>query len=227
VPIFQLSDAPVFPPTRLADPSGLLAIGGDLSPERLVQAYAQGIFPWYSDGEPILWHAPSERMVLLMGQLRVNRSTRKALRKPDFEITIDTAFADVIDHCARAPRAGQAGTWISAEMQAAYTELHHHGVAHSVEVWRGAELVGGLYGVSLGRAFFGESMFSYASNASKAALVRLASLLDEWEFRFIDCQVHTPLLETLGAEEMSRDDFERLLHEALQAPTRQGRWQVG
>ena len=224
MPIFQLNEQPVFPPTHLAEPSGLLAIGGDLAPQRLVQAYAQGIFPWFNEGDPILWHAPPERMVLQPADLRINRSTRKALKSGVFAVSMDSAFGAVIEACAAIPRPGQHGTWITDDMADAYERLHRMGLAHSVETWRDGELVGGLYGVSLGAAFFGESMFSLAPNASKVAFVTLVQQLQRWEFTLIDCQVHTPLLESFGALEVPRLAFEELLYEALDRPTRAGSW---
>ncbi len=224
MPIFRLIDEHVFPPTGLSEPSGLLAVGGDLDPNRLLIAYSMGIFPWFNEGDPILWHAPLERTVLPVEALRVNRSTRKALRRNAYRVTFDTAFDRVIDACATIHRPDQDGTWITGAMAAAYRELHQLGFAHSVETWRDDELVGGLYGVSLGGAFFGESMFAMANNASKAAFVTLVTTLNAWEFDFIDCQVPTELLASFGAREVSRDHFERMLELALAKPTSKGKW---
>ena len=198
-----------FPDPRLAEtePDGLLAIGGDLSVKRLLRAYRSGIFPWFSAGEPILWWSPDPRLLLFPEKIHVSRSLRKRLRRGDYRITFDEAFSDVIAHCAASPRHGQHGTWIIDEMIDAYTELHHHGYAHSVEVWHKKKLLGGLYGVAIGSAFYGESMFSLVSNASKIALVALARKLQHDNFHFIDCQMETPHLLTLGAETVPRDAF--------------------
>jgi leucyl/phenylalanyl-tRNA---protein transferase len=224
MPVYRLDERLVFPPPEHADDSGLLAVGGDLRPERLLLAYAQGIFPWYGDDLPILWHSPNPRMVLRPGELHVPRSLRKTLRKRPFELTFDTAFREVIDACADTFRPDQDGTWITEEMRAAYVELHERGYAHSAEAWRGDELVGGLYGVSLGGAFFGESMFARASDASKVAFVDLVRHLHAWGFELIDCQVYTEHLESLGASMWPRDEFLSALERALDRPTRIGPW---
>lgn len=225
--ITWLGDADDFPPLDLAlrRPNGLLAAGGDLTPERLVAAYRRGIFPWYSAGEPILWWSPDPRMVLLPGELHVGRNLRKTLRRQAFEITADTAFADVIERC-RAPRPGQAGTWITDEMRAAYTGLHTLGIAHSVESWHAGELVGGLYGVALGRMFFGESMFSQVADASKVAFVHLVRQLRAWGFPLIDCQMRTPLLAAFGAREIPRAAFTRQVAELVNYPDLRGPWML-
>lgn len=198
-----------FPPvTRaLTEPNGLLAVGGDLSPPRLLAAYRRGIFPWYSPGEPILWWSPDPRMVLFPDQLKISRSLARTLRHGDYTVRLDTAFDHVIGACAKAPRSGQSGTWISAEMQLAYRRLHTLGHAHSVETWRAGTLVGGLYGIALGQAFFGESMFSHATDASKIALAHLCTFLTRHNFGIIDCQMETAHLATLGARPIPRDDF--------------------
>ena len=208
-----------FPPVEqaLARPNGLLAAGGDLSPERLLRAYRLGIFPWFSAGEPILWWSPDPRMVLVPGELKIARSMAKTLRKANFEIRVDSAFEQVVRACSE-PRPRQTGTWITDAMQAAYTRLHRLGVAHSIETWHGDELVGGLYGVALGRAFFGESMFSRATDASKIALVHLARQLQSWGFGLIDCQMHTPLLASFGAREVAREQFTRRVAELVKYP---------
>jgi leucyl/phenylalanyl-tRNA--protein transferase len=198
----------------LQRPNGLLAAGGDLSPERLLRAYRLGIFPWFSAGEPILWWSPDPRVVLFPGDLRIARSMAKSLRKADFEVRADSAFEQVIQACSE-PRARQTGTWITAEMQTAYTRLHRLGVAHSIETWRGDELVGGLYGVALGRVFFGESMFSRITDASKIALVHLVRQLQAWGFELIDCQMHTPLLASFGARGIPRAQFTRRVAELV------------
>ena len=214
-----------FPHPELASAEGLVAIGGDLDTGRLLEAYRCGIFPWYSAGQPVLWWSPDPRMVLLPRELRISRSLRKKLAHGDFRITLDSAFRAVIESCA-APRRSHpgAGTWITAEMRDAYCRLHAEGHAHSVETWLDDRLVGGLYGVSLGGAFFGESMFSRVTDASKVALARLARQLDAWNFSLIDCQVPSAHLASLGAREMPRPVFLGVLAEALTTPDRPGRW---
>ncbi len=203
---------------------GPLAVGGDLRPERLVLGYSLGIFPWYSANEPIQWHSPDPRMVLLADELRVTRSLRRTIRKGRFRVTLDTAFAAVVEACAETPRPEQDGTWITEEMKAAYVELHARGLAHSAEAWDGDELVGGLYGVSLGAAFFGESMFAHQADASKVAFVTFTEQLARWGVRLIDCQVYTEHLARFGAGEWPREEFLRALRGALERPTRVGVW---
>lgn len=217
-------DAP-FPPVSkaLRSPNGLLCAGGDLSPARLVEAYSRGIFPWFSEGDPILWWSPDPRMVLFPAELKVSRSLRKAVARGVYETRVDTAFRSVMERCA-APRDGQSGTWIVEPMIAAYTRLHELGFAHSVESWQGDELVGGLYGMSLGQAFFGESMFARAPDASKVALVKLVERLQASGCRVIDCQQATVHLASLGAREIPREDFARLLRESIQYPPSGARW---
>jgi len=197
-----------FPPLNkaLREPNGLLAAGGDLRPERLIQAYRHGCFPWFQDGQPILWWSPDPRTVLLPDQLHVSRSLGKVLRQGRYRVTFDQAFADVIRACA-APRSYAAETWITSPMQDAYLELHRRGIAHSVEVWRDNELVGGLYGLAMGQLFFGESMFSRADNASKVGFVTLVEHLKGWGFVLIDCQMPTEHLLSLGAQTISRSEF--------------------
>lgn len=209
--------------TALREPNGLVAIGGPLSPERLERAYRCGIFPWFSEDQPVLWWSPDPRLIIYPPGLRISRSLRKRLRHKDYRTSMDQRFQAVIDACAT-PRCGQQGTWITREIMAAYLELHRRGIAHSVEVWHDDVLVGGLYGISLGAAFFGESMFSRATDASKIALVWLAAQLDAWSFDFIDCQLPTPHLNTLGGIEVSRRRFIRELDAALTYPTRLGPW---
>ena len=203
--IFQLSEDTIwFPDTELADEDGLLAVGGDLSPERLILAYKNGIFPWFSDDTPILWYAPHERFVLFPEKLKVSKSMRKLLKLGKFEITFDAAFPDVIRACASISREDQLGTWITNDMQNAYIELFELGFAHSVEVWENKQLVGGLYGIKINSVFCGESMFSKVSNASKAALI---SLCQNRNYKLIDCQVHSGHLESLGAEFINMNQF--------------------
>ena len=213
-----------FPNPLEAESDGLLAYGGDLNSDRLLAAYAQGIFPWYEE-PPILWYSPDPRALLPVGGLRINRSLARTLRRAPYEVRFDTAFREVIEACASVPRPGQTGTWIGSDMIEAYCELHRLGFAHSVETWDGAELMGGIYGVSLGAAFFGESMFSRRTDASKVALVHLVKRMEAWGFHFLDCQQHTPHTEKLGAVLVSRDQFLSDLELVLKAPTRCGSWQ--
>jgi leucyl/phenylalanyl-tRNA--protein transferase len=208
----------------LAIAEGLLAVGGDLSVERLVLAYSQGIFPWYAEDDPILWWSPDPRLVLYPAELHVSRSLRKVLRQQTFVVTLDQAFSRVIRACAGNRGPDHPGTWIVPEMMAAYEALHAAGLAHSVEAWQGDMLAGGLYGVSLGGVFFGESMFTRVSNASKVALVRLVAGLRRAGFRLIDCQVTTAHLMRLGAREISRTRFMNELQRGLKSATRQGVW---
>jgi len=220
-----LGRAHLFPPLdrALAEPNGLLAAGGDLSPGRLLAAYSRGIFPWFSAGEPILWWSPDPRMVLYPSEVKVSRSLRKALQRDDHEIRVDTSFRAVIAACAE-PRDGQAGTWISPAMMDAYEALHRLGYAHSVETWREGRLAGGLYGVAIGRAFFGESMFSRATDASKLALVHLTRQLARWGYGLIDCQMRTAHLASLGAREIPRSAFSRALEQLVHYPQEPRAW---
>lgn len=226
MPIYQIPEEPIFPHPNEAEPEGLLAVGGDLSPQRLVSAYASGIFPWYSHPDPILWWSPNPRLVLFPEKFKVSKSLQQTLRNRNYKVTCDIAFADVIDNCQKAPRPGQPGTWITPEIKKAYIELHKMGLAHSIETWQNGKLVGGLYGVSLGNTFFGESMFYKSTDASKVAFYYLNQLALAWDFPFIDCQVTNPHLVSLGAEEIPRDDFLDLLHAALLQETRQGKWKI-
>ncbi len=223
MPVYRLPDEILFPPVDRAVKSGLLAIGGDLSPERLLAAYREGIFPWYADGEPILWWSPDPRFVLLPDELRISRSMRQFLKKGLVRITFDQNFPAVIAACQK-PRPSQDGTWITEEMQEAYCTLHELGYAHSVEVWQDGALAGGLYGVSLGHTFFGESMFSTLPNASKAALITLVRHLRKWGFDLIDCQVETAHLASLGARPIPRREFRERLSASLHYATRRGNW---
>jgi len=214
-----------FPPAdrALREPNGLLAAGGDLSAPRLLNAYRHGIFPWFNTDAPLLWWSPDTRMVLIPGEFRISHSLRKTLHKQQFEVRFDTAFESVMRACA-APRAGQAGSWIHDDMIAAYCALHELGHTHSVESWQGGQLVGGLYGVAIGRMFYGESMFSRVSDASKVALAHLARQLGRWDFGLIDCQMNTSHLASLGAREIPRADFIARVQELVNcAPVT--RWQ--
>lgn len=225
-----------FPPAHLAmrDPNGLLAIGGDLSVTRLLRAYSEGIFPWYNPDEPILWWCPDPRAVLIPSQFHLSRSLARRLRKRDYAVTLNAAFGTVLERCAaprmRGPRAkpgGSAhGTWLGLEMKQAYEELQLRGHAQSLEVWQRGELVGGIYGVSLGRVFYGESMFSAMPDGSKIALYYLCRQLEAWNYDLLDCQIASPHLATLGAVELARPEFLQRLHAATAAPGRDGRWRM-
>lgn len=221
--LYRLGPRIIFPDPREAEDDGLLAIGGDLSPARLLLAYSLGIFPWFNEGDPILWWSPPERCVAWNGQERISKSLRRTIRQARYEVRFDTAFEAVMRACAQ-PREGQEGTWISEEMVQAYTALHRAGYAHSIEAWRAGTLVGGLYGLSLGRAFFGESMFALEPDASKVAFAALCERCWAWNFAFIDAQVATGHLASLGAVMVPRETFLAKLQEALEAPTRQGPW---
>lgn len=209
--MFLLGNRIEFPDVELASPDGILAIGGDLSPERLLLAYRSGIFPWYSEGEPIVWYSPEKRMVLFPRELKVSKSMKQLMRKDTYRITWNQNFEAVIKACQESPRKDQDGTWITEEMRSAYIRLHELGHAKSVEVWRDEELVGGLYGIDLGHIFCGESMFSRESNTSKLAFIHLVKKLQKENYRLIDCQVYTAHLASLGAREISRKEFTRLL----------------
>jgi len=224
MPVFRLSESLVFPPCHYAEPDGLLAIGGDLSPERLLLAYRMGIFPWYSDDMPILWWSPDPRLVLFPDELRVSTSLRRTMKKQVFRITYDKAFHGVIDQCAQVRRRSGEGTWLVPEMIEAYCSLHRQGYAHSVESWLEGELVGGLYGVALGRIFFGESMFSLRSDASKAALVQLVQWLQSWDYELIDCQVRTEHLKRFGAREIPREIFLTLVRQGVERQPNPAAW---
>lgn len=224
--VFRLNQSHLFPDPRMAEPTGLLAVGGDLSPKRLLSAYARGVFPWPVEGLPLTWFSPDPRMVMEVDGARVSRSLRKRLRRQEFRLTMDTVFDEVIDACSSVPRSGELGTWITDEIRDAYAALHEIGYAHSVEVWKDDELVGGLYGVSLGDVFCGESMFHRATDASKVAFVSLAEQLTRWNFSLIDCQLHTPHLESLGAYTVPRSEFLARLSEGVERPSRAGKWEI-
>lgn len=215
-----------FPPLdkALIEPNGLLAAGGDLSPERLLAAYSQGVFPWFNEDDPILWWSPDPRMVLFPSELKVSRSLNKTLKRGGCDIRSDSEFSQVMQACAE-PRKGQSGTWIHPEMVAAYVALHELGLAHSVEIWRDDMLVGGLYGIAIGKMFFGESMFSRETDASKIAFVHLVRQLENWEFGMIDCQMRTSHLASFGAREIPRKEFSQKLDKLITAPAQVGKWQ--
>ena len=227
MPVFRLPDEHIFPPPRLAEDSGLLAVGGDLSESRLLLAYSMGIFPWYAAGDPILWWSPDPRLVLFPDELRISRSLKQTINKNMFRITLDTAFEEVIRNCAAIHCKNAGDTWITDDMMNAYICLHKSGYAHSVEAWLDKELVGGLYGISLGSAFFGESMFMKKSNASKVAFISLAHQLMKWNITLIDCQITTPHLLSLGAREIPRIQFLAMLKSALMKSTKKGKWIMG
>ncbi len=216
MPIFQLTEEIVFPPVDLAEPNGLLAVGGDLSENRLLAAYSLGIFPWYSEGSPLLWWSPDPRMVLLPEELKVPRRLERVIRREEFQVTFDRAFAEIVRNCAEVHHSRSGGTWITAEMAEAYLRLHRLGLAHSVEAWQSGELAGGLYGISMGGAFCGESMFTLRPNASKVAFVTLVRRLGERGFSLIDCQMKTDHLASFGAREVPRSDFVELLGKAME-----------
>lgn len=219
MPIFRLSPALIFPPASAAEPNGLLAVGGDLSPQRLLLAYSSGLFPWFNPGDPLLWWSPDPRCLLEFPHLHVSRSLAKVLRQGRFRVSYDQDFAAVMQACAQERERTGVGTWITPQMQAAYLELHRRGYAHSVECRQGQELVGGLYGVAIGRGFFGESMFHRRTDASKVAFVCLARLLQAGGFAFLDCQLPTPHLASLGARKVSRSDFLQRLSAACGPPS--------
>jgi leucyl/phenylalanyl-tRNA--protein transferase len=225
MPVFWITkENKIFPPPSLASEEGILAVGGDLSPERLLNAYREGIFPWFNEGEPIAWWSPDPRMVLFPPELKVSRSMRPYFNQQKFRVTFDQNFAAVIGNC-QAPRNKQwGGTWITHDMVEAYCQLHKMGFAHSVEVWQGSELVGGLYGISLGKCFYGESMFTLVSNASKFGFIYLVKKLETLGFWLVDCQQQTPHLQSLGARPIRREDFLRILQKNGSQETLVGSW---
>jgi leucyl/phenylalanyl-tRNA---protein transferase len=224
VTVFLLTDKIAFPPPHLASKEGLLAVGGDLSRKRLLLAYRMGIFPWFSDDEPIIWWSPDPRLVLYPHEINISKTLKKIIRKGVFKVTMDSAFVQVINQCAQIRLQNNQGTWIVKDMIDAYCKLHESGFAHSVEAWYQGELAGGLYGVSLGRCFFGESMFTRISNASNVALVKLVEYLNALSFDMIDCQLTTQHLLRFGAREIPRVKFLKQLEESLKASTKKGKW---
>jgi leucyl/phenylalanyl-tRNA--protein transferase len=227
MPVYQLTDKLVFPPASLAEKNGLLAIGGDLSPARLLLAYSKGVFPWFSEGDPILWWAPSPRLVIFPDEFKIPKRLSRLIRQEQFSVTLDKAFPQVIEACATLDKRKDKGTWITRDMITAYTLLHDMGYAHSMECWRDHELAGGLYGISLGGVFFGESMFSRQPNSSKIALVHLVTKLLDWDFDLIDCQMKTSHLLQFGAREIPGQEFQKLLAKNMSRPTQKGKWQLG
>jgi leucyl/phenylalanyl-tRNA--protein transferase len=226
MPVYLLSDDLKFPSPYLASGEGLLAVGGDLSQERLLLAYSLGIFPWYSEGEPIMWWSPDPRLVLYPSEIKISKSLQKTIKKGIFHVTLDHAFEKVIYACAQSRTKNDEGTWIVDDMIGAYCKLHESGFAHSVEAWHKGELAGGLYGVSLGECFFGESMFTHISNASKVAFVSLVEHLQALQFEMIDCQITTPHLISFGAREIPRARFLQELKQAMALPTIKGKWSL-
>ena len=225
MPVYLIPEYPIiFPHPKMANEHGILGVGGDLNPERLLLAYQFGIFPWYTEGDPITWWSPSPRFVLKPDEVKVAKSMRSYLNQEKFEITLDRNFRDVISNCKTTPRKGQHGTWITLAMRSAFIKLHELGFAHSLEVWSGERLVGGLYGVSLGRMFFGESMFSKENNASKFGFIKLCQLLEEHNFYLIDCQQETEHLRSLGAHNMDGGDFFEIIKQNCLADTIRGNW---
>ena len=225
MPVYQLlHEIPIFPPIEDAEEDGLLAIGGDLNKERLLEAYKNGIFPWYEYGQPILWWSPNPRLILIPAEIKISRSLRKVLNKKYYEVRFDTAFQQVIKNCADVRIEQGKGTWIIPEIQDAYLELYNEGIAHSVESWINGKVVGGLYGVSLGQCFFGESMFSKMNDSSKVALVALVEFSLHYDIKMIDCQMTTQHLLSLGAREIDRQSFLRKLKQYLEKPDIKGSW---
>lgn len=226
MPVYQLNKKLIFPPPGHAEKDGLLAIGGDLSPERLLLAYSNGIFPWYSEGDPILWWSPSPRLVVFPPELRIPKRLARLLRQEKFAVTMDSSFLQVITACATADGRGEKGTWITADMVAAYCRLHEMGFAHSVECWQEGKLAAGLYGLALGGVFFGESMFSRQANGSKVALVKLIQKLQGWKYDMVDCQMKTVHLLQFGAREIPGEEFRALLARSMERPTQKGKWEI-
>ena len=226
MPVFQLTDKLIFPPAELAEKNGLLAIGGDLSPERLLLAYCSGIFPWYSEGDPFLWWSPSPRLVIFPAEFKIPKRLSRLVRQGKYTVTINRAFRQVITSCATTNKRRGKGTWITSEMVEAYCTLHDLGFALSVECWHDDELVGGLYGISLGSVFFGESMFSRQTNSSKIGLVHLMKKLQESNFACIDCQMKTEHLMQFGAREIPGKEFQKLLAKSMSSSMQTGKWQV-
>jgi leucyl/phenylalanyl-tRNA--protein transferase len=226
MPVFQLSDKLIFPPVSFAEKDGLLAVGGDLSPERLLLAYRNGIFPWYSEGQPILWWSPSPRLVIFPNEFKIPGRLARLVRKRKSTLSMDRSFRQVINACATTGERKTKGTWITGEMIETYCQLHEMGFAHSVECWQAEQLAGGLYGIALGGVFFGESMFSCQPNSSKIALVSLVQKLQEWDFDLIDCQLRTAHLIQFGAREIPGREFQKILAKSMLRQTKSGKWEI-
>lgn len=226
MPIFRLSSTIEFPPPELAEPDGLLAIGGDLSVQRLLEAYQKGIFPWYTEGEPLLWWSPAPRLILLPHEFHLPKRLARSMKKQNFTVTADTAFSEVVEQCAQFRDKNRQQTWITADMKKAYCRLHELGYAHSIECWRGSMLTGGLYGVALDRVFYGESMFSRVTNSSKIALYTLVKHAEQLNIKLIDCQVKTEHLSGLGAREVSRKHFQEMLQKYIRTMAPQKKWRL-
>ena len=226
MPVFQLTEKLIFPPAELAEENGLLAIGGDLAPERLLLAYRNGIFPWYSEGDPILWWSPSPRLVIFPDEFKIPKRLARFIKQQKYKMTMDCAFQQVITFCASTSGRQAKGTWIDQDMIKAYTSLHGQGWAHSVECWQDEKLVGGLYGIALGKVFFGESMFSLQPNTSKAALIILVKQLQKWDFDLIDCQLKTEHLMQFGAREIPGTEFQSILAQSIKDPSNSGQWKL-
>ena len=222
MPIYKLNNNPNFPPVNLANEDGLLAFGGQLEPKWVLEAYSRGIFPWYNEDEPILWWSPNPRSVIFIDEVKISKSMKKILKKSFFKVTFDRCFEEVIRACG----AVREETWISEKFVVTYTKLHNAGIAHSVEVWNGERLVGGLYGLSLGKMFFGESMFSIETNSSKFALIKLCEYLKKNNFLLIDCQVHNSHLESMGAREIDRSEFLKILNEQINKKGNYDKWDI-
>ncbi len=224
MPVYQLGAELWFPPANEFEEHGVVAIGGDLSADRIVLAYQQGIFPWFNEGEPILWWCPEKRMVLKPREVKISKSLRNVLNRKKFQIKIDTAFEEVIHQCQNINRQGQDGTWINEDLKSSFIELHHQGLAHSFECWENNELVGGLYGLALGNVFSGESMFSKVSNASKVAFTAMCSMLEKLDFAYVDCQMYNSFLASLGAYEIDRPSFLEINDNSHFGDTIKGNW---
>jgi leucyl/phenylalanyl-tRNA--protein transferase len=226
MPVYLLPEDPVFPRPSEAEPDGLLAIGGDLSPVRILNAYSSGIFPWFQDDDDIFWFSPDPRMVLFPDEIRISASLQRVLKSGKFEIRFDTSFNEVMKACSEVPRDGQDGSWIDRDFIKAYTGLNKLGFAHSVESYLDGKLAGGLYGISIGKVFFGESMFHKSNDASKVAFYYLVQKIKTWQFHFIDCQVETDLFKRLGAKAIPREEYLERLQTAIKAPAYEGPWNL-
>lgn len=222
MPVYRLFEKANFPPVNLARKDGLLAFGGNLEPNFIIEAYSRGIFPWYNEDEPVLWWSPNPRSVFFLDNIKISKSMKKFIKKNEYRVSFDENFEGVINSCAKSRKE----TWISKDFIKTYTKLHLDGIAHSVEVWKGEELVGGLYGINLGKMFYGESMFSLEANTSKLALISLANFLKERDYKIIDCQVHNSHLESIGAVEISREEFLKIMKNQIEKNGEYGKWNI-